>query len=217
MRVVRGWLRILVCVSVLAAAGCAGAIDRADFEAQMRARGGGLVSALPQGAISALSQRLGGAPVQATVLVITAPDSARFRAVLFDQPAHVTAFFDDRDLTSREAAVWLRVRPPNQPRELDDYSYLLGGLGSPEPVRVSAREDLDAESFTLSEVSGLSRVEDIVDTALARSELTDGYVSVIVVGRFGDEVRIVANVVSPRAETVVEFDHTGAFTRVRRA
>ncbi|MEU0545763.1 hypothetical protein ABZ319_38405 [Nocardia sp. NPDC005978] len=206
------WVRILVCASVLAAAGCVGAVDRADFEERMRARGGGLVSALPLGAISALSQRLGVPEVQATVLVLTAPDSANFRVVLADQPPQVTAFLAEHDLTSREAAVWLRVRTD---RRLDDYAYLYGTLGPGDPVRVSAREDLDADSFTLNTVAGLSRIEEIVDTALARSELDGAHVPVIVVARFDGDIRIVANVVSSRAEIIAEFDETGQFTRIR--
>ncbi|WP_280493572.1 hypothetical protein [Nocardia asiatica] len=83
-------------------------------------------------------------------------------------------------------------------------------------MRVSAFDDIDAEGFATSEVPGLAHIEGIVDTALARSALADGEVTVMIVSRFGREIRIVANVTSPRADMVAEFDRTGAFLRIRQ-
>lgn len=212
------WFRILLCLAVVgSASGCIGAVDRADFEDQMRSRGGGLVSALPQAAIAALAQRLEAADLEANVIILTAPNSSRFRLTLNDQPDQVTRFLAaENNLTSREPTVRLRVRPPDRSRQLDDYSFTLGALSSPRPVRVSAFDDLDTEDFTVSEVPGLSRIEDIVDTARAQSAVPDGQVTVIMVSRFGRDIRIVANVLSPRSEMVAEFDHTGTFLRLRQ-
>lgn len=212
-----GGLRVLICLAVLGASGCVGAVDRADFEVDMRARGGGLVSALPGEAVTALTQRLNIADLNVNVLVLTAPNSAQFRLVLTDQPDQVTRFLvDNDDLAARYPAARLRISRPDRPRQLDDYAYMDGALGSPHPVRVSAADDLDTENFAVSEVTGLARLEEIVDTARTRSELPDGQVTVIVVSRFGPDIRIVANVVSPRTEVVAEFDHTGTFLRVRQ-
>lgn len=177
-----------------------------------------MVSALPQTAIAALTERTGARDLEANLIVLTAPDSTGFRLVLNDQPDQVTRFMADHDdLSTREPTVRLRVRPPDRSRQLDDYSFTLGDLGSARPVRVSAFDDLDGEDFTISEVPGLSRIEDIVDTALSRSGLTDGEVTVIVVSRFGRDIRIVTNVVSPRSEMIGEFDGDGAFLRMRQA
>ncbi|WP_405137231.1 hypothetical protein [Nocardia sp. NBC_01388] len=212
-----GWFRVALCLAVLGTSGCIGAVDRADFEQQIRTRGGGLVSALPQGAATALAQRLRDAEVQADVMVLTAPSSTQFRLVLNDQPAQASRFLGDHDdMTASAPTVRVRVRHPERSRELDDYSYMLGALSSAQPVRVSAYDDLDGECFSLSEVTGLGRLEEVVDTALARSALADGQVTVIVVSRFGSEIRMVANVVSPRSEVVAEFDRTGAFLRMRQ-
>ncbi|MGW0246364.1 hypothetical protein ACWDYH_06945 [Nocardia goodfellowii] len=212
------WFRVLVCLVALSGTGgCVGAVDRADFEDQMRTRGGGLVSALPQEAVAAIARRIDAADVEANLLLLTAPNSTQFRLVLNDQPDQVTRFLSTgEDLAAREPTVRLRVRPPDRPRQLDDYSFTLGALSAPRPVRVSAYDDLDTENFRVSEVPGLSRIEDIVDTARAQSALPDGQVTVIVVSRFGREIRIVANVLSPRAEIVAEFDRTGAFLRMRQ-
>ncbi|MFE1591368.1 hypothetical protein [Nocardia sp. NPDC058705] len=213
----RRGLLVLICLVVLGSTGCVGAVDRADFEDRIRTRGGGLVSALPQEAIAALAQRTGATDLEVNVIVLTPPNSTQFRLTLNNQPAQITRFLaDDEVLAARSPTVRLRVRPPDRSRQLDDYSFTLGALSAPRPVRVSAFDDLDGEDFTVSEVPGLSRIEEIVDTALLRSELHDGQVTVLVVSRFGREIRIVANVLSPRSEMVAEFDRAGAFLRIEQ-
>ncbi|MFD3745660.1 hypothetical protein [Nocardia sp. NPDC058633] len=213
-----GWFRVLVCLVVTGStSGCVGAVDRADFEDRIRTRGGGLVSTLPQAAVAALTQRTGATDLEANLIILTPPNSTQFRLTLHDQPAQITRFLaDDEVLAARAPTVRLRVRPPDRSRQLDDYSFTLGALSAPRPVRVSASDDLDSENFTVSEVPGLSRLEDIVDTARERSALADGQVTVIVVSRFGREIRIVANVLSPRSEMIAEFDRTGTFLRVQQ-
>jgi hypothetical protein len=211
------WFRVLLCLTVLSStSGCIGAVDRADFEDRIRTRGGGLVSALPQAAIAALAQRIGAEDPDLNVMLLMAPNSTQFRLVVNNQPAQVTDFLAGSDFTAREPTVRLRVRPPGRSRVLDDYSFTLGELSAPRPVRVSSFDDLDGENFRVSEVPGLSRIEDIVDTARTRSEIPDGQVTAIVVSRFGRDVRIVANVVSARSEVVAEFDRTGAFLRAQQ-
>ncbi|MEU1546247.1 hypothetical protein [Nocardia sp. NPDC005745] len=213
----RRWLRAALCLVVLSAGGCIGAVDRGDFEQDLRARGGGLVHGLADSAITAVRECLGIADFQANVILLTAPNSTRFRMVLADQPNQVTRFLSAQpDPTARQATVRLRVRDPDGSRRLDDYSFTLGALSAPQPVRVSAIDDIDGENFAIGEVPGLGRIEDIVDTALVRSALTDGQVTVIIVSRFGREIRIVANVTSPRTDMVAEFDRTGAFLRIRQ-
>ncbi|MFI6310123.1 hypothetical protein ACIBEK_08390 [Nocardia fusca] len=191
-------------------------MDRADFEDRIRTRGGGLVSALPQAAIAALAQRIDASDPDLNVILLTAPNSTQFRLVLNNQPAQVTDFLAGSDFTAREPTVRLRVRPPGPSRVMDDYSFTLGDLSAPRPVRVSSFADLDSENFRVSEVPGLSRIEDIVDTARTRSEILDGQVTAIVVSRFGRDIRIVANVVSARSEAIAEFDRAGVFLRAQQ-
>ncbi|WP_280413651.1 hypothetical protein [Nocardia asiatica] len=211
------WLRAALCSVVLAAGGCIGAVERGDFEQDLRARGGGLVNGLTESAVAAVRERLRTSDFEAHVILLTAPNSTRFRVVLSDQPDQVTRFFSAwPDPTARQAVVRLRVRDPEGSRRLDDYSFTLGALSAPRPVRVSVFDDIDAEGFAISEVPGLAHIEGIVDTALARSALADGEVTVMIVSRFGREIRIVANVTSPRADVVAEFDRTGAFLRIQQ-
>ncbi|MFB7720013.1 hypothetical protein [Nocardia sp. NPDC056100] len=211
------WFRILLCAAVLCGtSACIGAVDRADFEDRIRTRGGGLVSALPEAAVAALGRELGVTDPTVNVMLLTAPNSSGFRLVLNNQPAQVTRFLSGGDFTAREPTVRLRVRPPGPARTMDDYSFTLGDLSAPTPARVSAFDDLDAENFTIGEVPGLSRIEDIVDAARSHSGIPDGQVTALVVSRFGRDIRIVANIVSARSEAVAEFDHTGAFLRVQQ-
>ncbi|MEU8901622.1 hypothetical protein [Nocardia sp. NPDC048505] len=213
----RRWLRAALCLVVLAAGGCFGAVDRADFEQELRTRGSGLDNRLATSALAAVRERLGVGDFQASVIVLTAPDTTQFRLVLPNQPVQVSRFLTARpDLTARTAAVRLRVRHADGSRTLDDYSFMLGALSAPEAVRVSAFDDLDAEGFAVSEVPGLARLEELVDTAVARSGLTTGEVPVVVVSRFGAEIRMVANVVSQRTDMVAEFDRHGAFLGIRQ-
>ncbi|NUS91364.1 MAG: hypothetical protein HOQ36_02965 [Nocardia sp.] len=211
------WFRVLLCLAVLSGtSGCFGAVDRAEFEDRIRARGGGLASSLPQAAIAALAQRIGAPDPDVNVMLLTAPNSTQFRLVVNNQPTQVTNFLAGGDFTAREPTVRFRVRPPGPARLLDDYSFTLGDLSAPRPVRVSSFDDLDGENFAISEVPGLSRLEDIVDTARTRSEIPDGQVTAVLVSRFGRDIRIVANVASARSEAVAEFDRTGAFLRAQQ-
>lgn len=211
------WFRVLLCLAVLSStSGCIGAVDRAEFEDRIRTRGGGLVSALPQAAVAALAQRIGAGDPDMNVVLLMAPNSTQFRLVVNNQPVQVTDFFAGGDFTAREPTVRLRVRPPGRPRVLDDYSFTLGDLSAPRPVRVSSFDDLDGQNFTMSEVPGLARIEEIVDTARTRSEIPDGQVTAILVSRFGRDIRIVANVASARSEVVAEFDRTGGFLRAQQ-
>ncbi|MFI2230446.1 hypothetical protein [Nocardia testacea] len=174
------------------------------------------MSALPQAAIAALAQFIDASDPELNVILLTAPNSTQFRLVLNNQPTQVTDFFAGSDFTAREPTVRLRVRPPGPSRVMDDYSFTLGDLSAPRPVRVSSFADLDSENFRAGEVLGLSRIEDIVDTARARSEILDGQVTAIVVSRFGRDIRIVANVASARSEAIAEFDRTGVFLRAQQ-
>jgi hypothetical protein len=217
MSYTRGWRPSLLglCVIAMTATGCIGAVDRADFENIVQARGGGLVSGLPTGAVAALEQRLGTADLRATVILLTAPDSGRFQLVVVGQPAHVTRFLNAAgQLAGRNAVAHFRIQTPAQPDQLDDYTYRLEDLSKAEPVQVTA-DDLSA-SFAISEVTALSHLEQVVDTAIGESGLEDGTVPAILVHSDGTDVVITVNVTAPRGAAVARFDRTGAFREVRR-
>ncbi|MFI7000641.1 hypothetical protein [Nocardia sp. NPDC050175] len=201
---------LLIAVSTT---GCIGAVDRADFEKVVQARGGGLVSALPSAAIDSLRQRLGVSDLRASVIMLTAPRTTRWG--MLEQPAQVTRFSNENPgLFTQDSAIHLRIQVPTHPEQQDDYTYANRTLHGPTPVHVSAADDPDAEMFDVGEVSGLLRLEEILDTALARTAVADGYVSVVIINRIDDEVRITVDVTSPRTTMVAEFDRAGTFLRM---
>ncbi|MEV6559735.1 hypothetical protein AB0M22_28720 [Nocardia sp. NPDC051756] len=195
--------------------GCIGAVDRADFEKILQARGGGLVSALPATAIDALRQRLGVSDFRASVIMLTAPDTGTTRWGMLQQPTQVTRLSSERaDLFTQDSAVHLRIQVPGHPEQQDDYTYANRTLHGPKPVHVSVADDPDTEMFDVAEVSGLLRLEEILDTAIARTAVADGHVSAVIANRIGNEVRISVSVTSPRTMMVAEFDRAGTFLRM---
>lgn len=171
----------------VALAGC-GDTPREEFVSEMRHRGGGLTTALVQHAMDAMT--------------------ARYRTK--------TLSFVKLTLDSRDAGVTARVRDPRKTGRLDDLIYTEDGLGSPAPVKVGADDDLDAMAFTVQDVAGLRDVEELVDTALARTRYEGGYVESVTVARTVSAPEITVAVVSPRADAMVAFTADGRFTKVDR-
>ncbi|WP_280276820.1 hypothetical protein [Nocardia wallacei] len=206
-----------LCVLALTATGCIGAVDRADFEELVQGRGGGLVSALPGGAITALQRRLGTADLEASVILLTAPNSSQFQFIMLDQPPQVTAALNSGGaLSGRYPLARLRIRVPQRPDELDDYTFALDTLSEPAPVQALSG-DLNGTTFAIGEVPALQRVEEIVDTSIAHSGLDDAHVSALLVHRSGQNVLVTVNVVAPRGVTVLQFDRAGTLLRTQRA
>ena len=154
----------------------------------MRHRGGGLTTALVRDAMGAMT--------------------VHYRTK--------TLSFVKLTLDSRDAGVTARVRDPGRTDRLDDLTYTADGLGDPSPVKVGADDDLDAAAFTVQDVAGLRDVEELVDTAMARTRYEDGYVETITVTRVAAGPEINVAVSSPRADAVVVFTADGRFTKMRR-
>ncbi|WP_040743270.1 hypothetical protein [Nocardia tenerifensis] len=192
--------------------GCLGAVDRADFEHDLRSRGGGLVSALPAAAFDTLRRRLDTAELHASVVLLTAPESG---TMSFSVPAgspQVGRFFDEnRSLLTQDSAVHLRLRVPARPDQQDDYTFANGALHGPKPVHVSAFEDPDSEMFDVRDVSGLLRLEEVLDAALAQAAIENGSVTSVLVHRVGPDPMMTVDVTSPRTTVLVRFDRAGTY------
>lgn len=194
--------------------GCIGAVDRADFEKVIQARGGGLVSTLPSAAIDSLRQRLATNEIQASVIALTAPASNGLRLSMLDQQPQVSRFLDENhDLAGPDAAAHLRIRVPGRPDQQDDYTFANGTLHGPTPVHVSASDHPDDEMFDIADVSGLLRLEEVLDVAVTRAAVPDGHVTSVVVNRIGPDVVMTVNVTSARTTVVAQFDGAGTFLR----
>ena len=172
--------------AVLALGGCIGAVDRHDFNRLVEQRGGGLVSALPQGGIAALRSRLGVSDFNVVSVSLTASGQ---RADFY-------------------------VRQPGRPDREDSYSYAQGRLGAPNPVRLPAGS-ADDDSFPISQATALGRVEEVVDAALAKTGFENARVTTVAVALADGDIRVTAQVDSPRSAAAVLFDKTGAFVRVQ--
>ncbi|MFI6430408.1 hypothetical protein [Rhodococcus oryzae] len=177
------WTAMAIAVTFGATA-CIGAVDRADFDAAMRARGGGMTTAVVRDAMAALALEYGVTELQVTSVNIGPVETV--------------------DVT---------VRNPARPDQLDSFTFDGRYLSEPTPVPVSAHDDLDAQSFSLGEVPALDRVESLVDDALADTAFDDGQVTGISVNRT-EAIRPTVMVESPRSRALVVFDADGAMSGV---
>lgn len=165
--------------------GCVGAVDRADFEQEMRERGGGMTTSLIDDGFRQLTGHY-----QVNSLAVTSID------------------------ISPDTTMGVTVRAPHKPDQLDRFTFDGARLGDPSPVMVSVIDDLDARSFTLDEVPALRNVEMLVDDALERSKLEDGEVTGISVSRT-ESIHAAVMVESPRSRVLVVFDPSGIPTMVQ--
>ncbi len=168
----------------LSATACIGAVDRAEFDADMRARGGGMTTAVVRDAMAALTLTYGVSELQ-----VTSVDVGPVEAL---------------DVT---------VRNPARPDQLDRYTFDGQWLSEPTPVLVSARDDLDAQAFVVGDVPALGSVESLVDEALASTAFDGGQVTGISVNRT-EAIRPTVMVESPRSRALVVFDADGAVAEV---
>jgi hypothetical protein len=172
----------------MVAAGCVGTTDRDDFTAIVQERGGGLDSDLPLGAVAAVADDLGVDDFAVRSLAVTPLDES----------------------------VVLEVRDPDVPAHLDRYVVRRGSVDGVEPVRLSAGDDLDAETFPVSGLA-LQQTEAMVDAALAEFDDPGGYVTSLGAARDGDDVAIALALESPRARATALFRADGALLEVVRA
>lgn len=187
MPLVRRWAGVLVALAVVGVVGgCVGDTDREQFEGVIRERGGGFVSGLPQGAVDAVAAEVGTGDFAIRRLSIDA--------------ANETVILD--------------VRDPQTPENLDKYVVRGGEIDTIEPIRLSASDDLDRDTFGVSQLA-LDRIESMVDTALDEFDPNGGYVTAINVSQ-PSEGNIVfdLSLESERASATAEFTGAGELVEV---
>ncbi|MFD6514052.1 hypothetical protein [Rhodococcus sp. NPDC060176] len=172
------WIAALA-LTASSLSGCIGAVDRMDFDDQMRERGGGMTSDLVRNGFDSLAERYGVDAVAVTSVDISPIET-----------------------------LGVTVRDPGKPSQLDRFSFDGVILGEPSPVQVSVTENLDARSFTLDQVPALANVEKLVDDALASSGIDEGEVTGISVGRT-EAIHASVMVESSRSQVLVVFDPDG--------
>lgn len=137
---------LLAVVASVAVAGCVGAVDRSEFEAEVEERGGGFDQSLVVDAVERIAEEVGSEQ------------------------------FDIANLTVSplSATVAVRVRDPRAPDQLDDYSFRGDELADVRPVRVSAGDDLDATTVPIGDFA-LDRLNEVVDVALDAYDTPGGF------------------------------------------
>mgnify|MGYP006983103845 FL=1 len=170
-------------------AGCIGATDRADFTDEVNRRRSILRPDLVTEALDALAERLGTDDPQLTSISISI-DSG-------------TQVFE--------------VRDPQQPANLDRYTWSLGWRGDPEPQVVSADDDLDARTFRASRLRGLGRLARLQQVVRDRLGLPDLRLETVTVRAAGpDRPELVLTLGSDRAGAIGTFTGGGEPIEVRR-
>lgn len=174
------------------AAGCVGVTDREDFDALVDSRGGGLSSDLVLAALDAAATEVGVPTAELELTSITINPGSR--------------------------NVVMTVRDPVQRGNLDRYLYLArDGLGAPEPVQVSASDDLDAAAFLVGDVPALGRTEEMADAAFASLGFEEPHVESITGSAVLGEVVFHMSIESARASGSARFGADGGLIEAARS
>ncbi len=174
--------------------GCVGTVTREEFDREVQRRGGGFRQQQVLDVVDRVAERVG---------------TDRFAVT------HLT-------VSPGSDVVTLRVRNPAAPAELDDYVFRAGDLDGPEPVQLSADDDLDAETFVLTDVA-LDRLDQMVDDAVEAFAVSDSYVTSVQVGFVAvpgqgspAAVGVVVALESPRAAGAATFTAGGELLGVQQ-
>lgn len=178
--------------STLVLGACVGAIGQAEFDDEVRARGGGLDGGLVADAVDAIEDDLD-------------VDGVHLRAV-----------------DVRPGLVTLQVQVPTDPDELDTYQfgssgrYGIRGLSDPTPVaRGPGEPPLESQLFA-PDTAGFERFDAMVAEALDAAEVDGGYAeraSIIRTGAGGGPVTAVT-VTNERRTAVATFAPDGTMLEV---
>lgn len=173
---------------MVAAAGCIGTTDRDDFNRIIQDRGGGFTSDLPLDAVDAIAAEVG-------------EDDFELRTI---------------SVTPSSETVVLEVRDPAVPENLDRYVVRRGDVDTVEPIRLSASDDLDQQTFPVSSLA-LDRVEQMADAALADFD-RDGYVTSLSASQVSEgEITFRLALESARSTASATFTAEGELIEVTRS
>lgn len=174
---------LVACVAV-AVAGCVGATPRADFEEEVRARGGGISGAQFDEVI------------QRTAEEVAVDDAAQLEVLTLRA-----------DAVSRIIVV--QARRGDRPEFLDTLTFRSGDLLSVDPVQDADRFDIDARSVRVIDLP-LDQAERLIDDAIGRFGDPDTLVSSFSLEQRSDASVIVVDVESPRRSGEVVFALDGS-------
>lgn len=174
----------------LVATGCIGATDRSDFEAEVRARGGGVSATWIGESIDAVAGEVGADSVDE----------------LFAMNVRVNS-------TARTVVVM--ARRADRPDFVDSVVVREGEVLSVSPLQDADQLPLDDITFNVGDLP-LDDLEEIADSALEAFGEADGFVEAIQVRLTDGRPEIEIDVESSRRTGTVVFDATGQLIGVER-
>lgn len=181
---------IVVAAGAVATSGCIGATDRADFDAEVRARGGGISSVWIADAIDLIAAEVGaGDRSELEVLAVT--------------------------ITPGQRSVTATARRADRPDFVDNVTVIEGDVRGVSPMQDADQLPLDDLAVPVDDLP-LDRVEELTDLALAEFGEADGYVRSMRFALISGERRIDVDVESARRTGSVLFDGDGNFLEITR-
>lgn len=185
------WVRVLALVTAsLVGAGCIGATDRADFDDEVRRRGGGI-------SVTWIDESLAAA---ATELNVAPPGAMEFLTLTING-------------TSRTLTI--NARRGDQPAFVDSVTVREGEVVAVAPIQDADELPLD-ELVVAVDDTPLADVEELVDAALAEFDETDAFVTTISITSNDGEPTTTFQLASERRTGSATFDATGQLVEVRR-
>jgi hypothetical protein len=172
----------------VALTGCIGATDRSEFDAEVRARGGGLTTEWIDEALALVADEV-GAPSAGELEVLTLT------------------------ITTSSRAVSVQARRGDRPDFVDTVTVVEGEILAVQPMQDADELPLDDLALRVDELP-LSDIEALGDRALAEFGEPEAFVDSIRVSIFGGEHRIVVDVESERRTGRIRFDVDGNVVEV---
>lgn len=185
------WTHLVAIAFVaVAASGCVGAIDRADFDEEVRRRGGGISAAWVDESLTAAAEALS----------ITSPDDLEFLTLTING-------------TSRSLTI--NARRGDRPDFIDSVTVREGEVVAVTPIQDADELPLAALLVDVDETP-IDDVETLVDRALAEFDEPDSFVTVISVSLDGTDASTTVQLSSARRTGSVVFDAAGNTVEVDR-
>ncbi len=185
-------VRFLAAVALvpIVAAGCIGATDRADFDDEVRARGGGIASPWIDESLDAAAIALG----------LTDATDLEFLTL---------------SINGSSRTVVVNGRRGDRPDFVDSVAVRQGDVVSVAPLQDADELSLDDITIPLADVP-IDDIETLIDVALADFGETDASVATITISLAGGAPTITMRLQSARRTGTAEFDLAGELVRVPR-
>lgn len=185
------WTRLVaVAVVAVVAGGCVGAIDRSDFDEEVRRRGGGISAAWIDESLTAASE----------ALAVASSDDLEFLTLTING-------------TSRSLTI--NARRGDQPDFVDSVTVREGVVFAVAPIQDADELPLDDLLMGLDETP-IREIEAVVDRALAEFDEPDAFVQTINVSLRDGAASTTVRLSSARRTGSVVFDGVGDPVEVER-